>query len=122
MRNCWTHEVHDGPPREDIHGPPPCHHPAIGGESVLAVKTRGVDSGGREAVVVVGVDAENGVVGIQQWRRLVEVAVGEERKTSRKGSRKSDSKEGEIKKGNVVLSWKSVVKCKRILEINRKER
>lgn len=83
--------------REDLHGPPSRHHPAVGGESELAVKTRGVDCAGWEAVVVVGVDAEDRVIGIQQRRRLVEVAV-EERKTSITGSRRK-GQEGRCNEG-----------------------
>lgn len=118
--------MHGRPVREDLHGPPPCHHPAVGGESVLAVKTGGVDSGGREAVVVVGVDAEDGVVGIQQRRRLVEVPVGKERGTSIKGSRRKRQHgrcDAGGKTGKNVERKLALESVKRILQImNRKER
>lgn len=65
-----------GPERKDLVCPLSVHHPSIGRQDVLPVQPGGVHSKGSEAVVVIGINAEDGVVIIKQWCCLMEVSVG----------------------------------------------
>lgn len=54
-----------GPAWECFLRPSSVHHPAVGRQDVLAIHSGGVHGERLETVVVVGVDAEDGVVDIQ---------------------------------------------------------
>ncbi|MPC29391.1 hypothetical protein E2C01_022620 [Portunus trituberculatus] len=64
-----------GPERKDLLCPPSVHHPPIGRQDVLPVQPGGVHGKGSEAVVVIGIDAKDGVISIKKWCCLMEVSV-----------------------------------------------
>lgn len=71
-----THITSLRPAREYFLRPASVHHPPVGRQNVLPMHPGGVHGKGSEAVVVVGVDAEDGIVGIKERCSLVEVATG----------------------------------------------
>ena len=62
-----------GPERKDLLRPPSVHHPSVGRQNVLPIQFGGVYSEGDEAIVVIGVDAKDGVVNVEQRRSLMEI-------------------------------------------------
>lgn len=71
---CDTHMTSLWPAWEYLLCPASIYHPPICRQYIFPIHSGGVHSEWSETVVVVGIDAKDGIVDIKQWRSLMEIA------------------------------------------------